>query len=461
MIYDLRFTICESRSRICYWLSTVGYWKIFLLIALLCLGNLASAETILLKNAVVHTVSAETITNGSVLVQNGKIIQVFDNKLPSRILIPDGTDEIDLNGLHLYPGLIALNTALGLSEISGVRSTRDFSEVGDYTPEVQSWIAVNPDSELLPVARANGITHIEPAPQGGIVAGQSGLVALTGWTTEEMAVKKPVALHVYWPGMELDPRPKEKFADKSKWKSLEDQATERQTKLRALEDFFDEARAYDKAISADLKKPPLEKTPAWEAMRPFIRGEAPVFVHADEIRQIKAALKWAQTNQFKIVLVGAREAVIVAKEIAAQKIPVIYEHVFTQPSRDTEGYDIYFRAPEILRTNGITLALGMGATAFDAALTKNLPYTVAQAIAFGLPEADALKSITLVPAELLGVADRLGSIEAGKDATLFACDGNIFDVRSNVKRLWIAGKEMNLETRHTRLYEKYKNRPKR
>jgi len=427
-------------------------------IGLFAWNNFAIGESILLKNAIVHTVSAESITNGSVLVQNGKIVQVFDNKLPSRILIPDGTKEIDLNGLHLYPGLIALDTALGLSEISGVRSPRDFSEVGDYTPDVQSWIAVNPDSELIPVARANGITHIEPAPQGGIVAGQSGLVALDGWTTEQMAIKKPTGLHVYWPSMDLDTRPKEKFKDKNKWKSLEDQAKDRQTKLRALEDFFDEARAYGKAV--DSKKQQPEKVPAWEAMQPFVRGETPIFIHADEIRQIKAALKWAETNQFKIILVGGRDSWQLAKEIAAQKVPVIYEHIYNQPAREVDRYDVNFRAPEILRAAGVNLALGMGADAFDAALVKNLPYTVAQAIAFGLPETDALKSLTFIPAQLLGVADRLGSIEAGKEATLFVTDGNIFDIRSNVKRLWIAGKEMPLETRHTRLYEKYKNRPK-
>lgn len=455
-----RFTFGKFRSRIGDWRLTIGNEKILFFTVLLSSANFTFAQTVLLKNAIVHTVSAETVTNGSVLVKNGKIVQVFDNKLPSRILIPDDTKEIDLNGSHLYPGLIALDTALGLSEISGVRSTRDFSEVGDYTPDVQSWIAVNPDSELLPVARANGITHIEPAPQGGIVAGQSGLVALDGWTTEQMVIKKPTGLHVYWPNMELDTRPKEKFKDKSKWKSLEDQAKERQIKLRALEDFFDEARAYEKALSVDSKKQQSEKVPAWEAMLPFVRGDAPILVHADEIRQIKAALKWAETNQFKIILVGARDAFLLAEKIAAQKIPVIYEHVFTQPSRDIESYGAHFHAPEILRAAGVTVAIGMGADAFDAALIKNLPYFAAQTIAFGLPEPDALKSITLIPAQLLGVADRLGSIEAGKEATLFVTDGNIFDIRSNVKRLWIAGKEIPLETRHTRLYEKYKARPK-
>ena len=452
-IYDLRFTIGKFQPRIGERRLAIG---ILLFVSLLCSANSASAEKILFKDAIVHTVSSETFSPGEVLIEGAKILEV-GAKVASK-----GAKVISLKGLHLYPGLIALDTALGLSEISGVRSTRDIVEVGDFTPDVQSWIAVNPDSELIPVTRANGVTHIEPAPQGGIVAGQSGVVALNGWTSEQMAVKKPAGLHVYWPGMELDTRPKDKFKDKSKWKSPEEQARERQIKLRSLEDFFDEARAYAKAVEASKKNPgnAPERNPSWESMLPFLSGEAPIMVHADDLRQIKAALQWAETNQFKIILVGGRDAWLLADKIAAAKVPVIYEHIFAQPARDIDRYDVNFSAPEVLRAAGVTFALGMGADTFDAGLVKNLPYTVAQSIAFGLPEADALKSITLVPAQLVGVADRLGSIEAGKEATFFVTDGNVFDIRTNVKRVWIAGQEMNLETRHTRLYEKYRNRPK-
>jgi imidazolonepropionase-like amidohydrolase len=260
--------------------------------------------------------------------------------------------------------------------------------------------------------------------------------------------------------MKLDTRPKEDFKDKTKWKSLEEQAKERAARLRALEDFFDEARAYEKAVSNASKKQRPEKVPAWEAMSPVVRGDLPVRVHADETRQIKAALKWAKENSLKIILVGGLDAWRLTKEIAVENVPVVYEHIYNQPAHDVDRYDVNFRAPGILRDAGITTAIGMGADPFDAALIKNLPYFASQAIAFGLPESDALKSITLIPAELLGVANRLGSIEAGKEATLVAIDGNIFDIRSHVKHVWIGGKEVSLETRHTRLYEKYKSRPK-
>src|SRR5205085_898016 len=160
-----------------------------------------------------------------------------------------------------------------------------------------------------------------------------------------------------------------------------------------------------------------------------------------------------------IILAGARDAWMLAELLAEKKIPVIYSHVFTQPARDTESYDVHFKAPLVLHQAGVQVVFSLGAAAMEAPLTRNLPYSAAQAVAFGLPESEALKGLTLYPAQLAGVAERLGSLEPGKDATLFAADGNILDLRANVKRMWIDGKEISLDSRHTRLYEKYKNRP--
>jgi imidazolonepropionase-like amidohydrolase len=434
---------------------------------LLCLAFSAAvpvrSESLLLAGATVHTVSGLVLTNTQVLIKDGKI-EAIDNSINTRA---DRT--VKLDGLHLYPGLIAASTSLGLVEIDAVRATRDMTEVGEYTPDVESWIAVNPDSELLPVARANGITHALPVPTGGIVAGQSGLIQLDGWTMEEMTVRKPVALHIFWPSMTLNTTPKEEFRDKSRWKSLEDQARDRRAKLKELADFFDEAKAYAKARDAadrDGAKS-IDVVPAWEAMLPYARGELPLMVHADEFRQIKSAIQWAVTNAYKIIIAGGRDAWQVASLLAENKIPVIYECTFNQgdglsatSARDTTRYDVYFTAPSVLHKAGVRVIFSEGLGGDGAAAIRNLPYSAAQAAAFGLPEDEALKGITLYPAQVLGVADQLGSIEVGKEATLFAADGNILDIRSNVKQMWIAGKEVSLESRHTRLYEKYKSRPK-
>lgn len=431
---------------------------LFIITALLFTGGVPlHAQTTLLYNATVHTGTGETFTNSGVLIDGQKISLVLDGKTSTRLTVHD---MIDLKGQQVYPGLIAVDSVLGLTEIEGVRATQDFKEVGDYVPDVESWVAVNPDSELLPVARANGIAYFEPIPDGGIVAGQSGLMAMAGWTYEQMIVKKPVALHVFWPGMELNTTPRERSLQPAKWKSLEDQARERDATLRGLADFFEEARAYARAKDAATNGMSAPETiPAWEAMLPYVRGELPIVIHADEVRQIKSAVRWASTNRIKAFLAGGRDAWMVADLLATNKIPVIYENTFTQPLRDTESYDAHFHAPEILRAAGVKVIFSMGPSGFDAGMARNLPYEAAQAIAFGFPEEDALKGITLYPAEMMGVADRLGSLEPGKDATLLVCDGDIFDIRSNVKRMWIAGKEVSLESRHTRLYEKYKNRP--
>jgi imidazolonepropionase-like amidohydrolase len=194
-------------------------------------------------------------------------------------------------------------------------------------------------------------------------------------------------------------------------------------------------------------------------MLPYVSGALPIMVHANEIRQIKSAADWAATNGFKIILAGGRDAWRLTDLLVARRIPVIYDHTFTRPDRDTDPYDVHFHAPAILHQAGVTFAFGLGTDSFDAPMARNLPYAASQAVAFGLPEAEALKALTLYPAQLVGLGDRLGSIEPGKEATLFTAEGNILDLRVKVRRMWLAGKEISLDNRHSRLYDKYRNRP--
>ncbi|NBV23240.1 MAG: hypothetical protein EBS05_15135 [Proteobacteria bacterium] len=415
----------------------------------------ATPETVLFSGATVHTVSGETLAPGFVLTRGPKILSV------TKTAPAEKTDRsVDLKGLHLFPGIILPTSSLGLTEIPAVRATQDTTETGSYTPDVRAWLAVNPDSELLPVARANGITHALVLPQGGVVSGQSGLVSLSGWTTEEMTIKAPVALHVFWPAMHLNVTPKEFARSNSKAKSPEDQAKERTKRIKELDDFFTEAEAYTKGQSAPAKDAkPAAKVPAWEAMLPFVRGELPLIVHADDVRQIKAALVWAEQRKYKIVIAGGQDAWRVAGELAAQKVPVVYEATFDQPTRDTDSYDAQFKGATLLHKAGVKVLFSMGLGSMSAAFARNVPYSAAQSVALGLPEAEAVKGLTLYPAQVLGVADRLGSLEAGKETTFIACDGHILDLRANVKRMWIAGREVSLDSRHTRLYEKYQSRP--
>jgi imidazolonepropionase-like amidohydrolase len=428
-----------------YMTAIVSMKKINVLVLLL-LAFTARAERVLFRGATVHTVSGQALSPGDVLVDGRKIVEVGAHV--------DGKEArvVDLKGQHLYPGLIAANTTLGLVEISGVAATRDTAEVGQFTPDVQSWIAVNPDSELIPVARANGITHAQPVPSGGTVPGLSGVVALAGWTTEQMTVRKPVALHLTWPNMNLDTRSRDEMRDKSAWKSLEDQAKDRRARLKDIDEFFGQAKAYAKARNNKAI------IPAWEAMLPLVRGEIPVMVRADDAREIKAAVKWADTNGFYAVIVGGQEAAEVAELLASKKIPVIFDNLFEFPSTDSSSYDTQFKTPAILHRAGVKVVFSEGGR-FAASNVRNLPYAAAQAVAFGLPADEALKGITLYPAQVLGVDEQLGSIENGKEASLCVANGDILDIRSKVQRVWIAGQEVSLSTRHTRLYEKYRGRP--
>ena len=418
--------------------------------ALVC-GWHASAESVLLTGATIHPITGPTLRNGQLWIRDGKIAGLGEKVEAA------GARVMDVAGAHIYPGLIAASTLLGLTEIAAVRATRDATEVGQFTPDVQSWIAVNPDSELIPVARANGITHIVPSPQGGIVSGQSGLVALSGWTTEQMAVIKPLALHVDWPEMQLDLTPRDQAKDKTKWKSAEELAKERKRPLAELETFFQEARAY---LHARQATPSTPLNPPWEAMAPFLKAELPVLVHADDFRQIKAAVAWARTNQLRLVITGGRDAAQAAALLASNHVAVIFEHVFDRGLRDHEPYDLMYKTASLLQKEGVLVALSAGTADMAEAEIRNLPYHAAQSIAYGLPMEEGLKMITLNPATILGVADRLGSLEIGKEATIIVTTGDLLDIRSNVREMWIGGQSVALETRHTRLYEKYRNRPR-
>ncbi|MEQ2007058.1 MAG: amidohydrolase family protein [Limisphaerales bacterium] len=411
-------------------------------------------ETVLYAGATVHTVSGETLSPGFLLAKGTKILSVSKATPAAK---PDRT--VDLKGLHLFPGIILPTSSLGLTEISAVRATQDTTETGTFTPDVRAWLSVNPDSELIPVARANGITHALVLPLGGMVSGQSGVISLAGWTTEEMTVKAPVAMHVFWPAMHLNVTPKE-LARSTKAKSPEDQGKERAKRVKELDDFFAEAHAYANARGITPKDAkPAAKVPAWEAMLPFVRGELPLIVHADDVRQIKAALVWAESRKYKIAIAGGRDAWRVADELAAKKVPVVFESTFDQPARDTDSYDAHFKGAATLHKAGVKVLFSEGPGSSAAAFARNVPYLAAQSVAFGLPESEALKGLTLYPAQVLGLDTRLGSLDAGKEATFFASDGNILDLRSNVKRMWIAGREVPLDSRHTRLHEKYKSRP--
>jgi len=313
---------------------------------------------------------------------------------------------------------------------------------------------VNPDSELIPVARANGITHSLIVPMGGTISGISGLIALDGWGIEEMAIVQKVALHIWWPGQGLSIP-----SHNSDGKSIEEQKKERIKNIEDLDEFFNQAESYARRRLATPKSK-TDLNPSWEAMLPFVSQKLPLVIHADEKRQIVSALDWAEKRKYKIIISGGRDSWKIAERIAAMQVPVIYRHVFSAPPQTNLAHDIHFRAPGILARAGVELSIGLRLGAWSAANQRNLPYHAAHAIPLGLKRKDALASITIHPAKLMGAQSQLGTLEKGKDATFIACSGDIFDLRTTVKHMRIAGKGVDLSSRHTRLFERYQKRPR-
>ena len=415
------------------------------------LGGILAGQTVYRAKKIQAT-PTQVFQPGEILVENGKI-----RAIGKSIKAPNGVKIIEWKDLEIYPGLISPGSSLGLTEISALRPTRDEREVGSHTPDVEAWVAVNPDSELIPVARANGITHAVIAPMGGTISGVSGLIALDGWGVEEMTISKKVALHLWWPGHGFT-LPHHHSSGDSKSKSIKEQTEARLQRVREIDEFFDQAEAYCQTKVA--KAQGFREIPAWEAMLPVIERKIPIMIHADEVRQIRAAVEWSARRNFRVIISGGQDAWKLADWLAKEKVPVIYHHVFTAPRLRNLPHDLQFRAPGILANAGVPLSIGLRLGGWSAAHQRNLPYHAAHAVAHGLPRSKALASITIEPARIAGVANRLGTLEAGKDATFIATSADLLDIRSSIKQMVIAGKNTSLKSRHTRLYERYQNRPK-
>ena len=402
---------------------------------------------ILLMNATIHPVSTEEIQRGAILFDKG-IITAIGRRVTN---LPDNTETIDLQGKHIYPGMIAASSVIGLTEIGAVAVTRDFSELGEVNPNVRAEVAYHPDSEIIPVTRSNGVLLAQSCPTGGLISGTSSVMMLDGWTWETSTLKAPVGLHINWPNM---------GAVRSRYSRItEEEAVKRREKaLKKLDVVFEEARRYFVAKEAADKSSKIELNTdlRWEAMLPVLRGEVPVFMHASEVRQIESAVEWANRQNVKMVIVGGYDAWRVADLLKKYEIPVIYETVNSLPRRRWEDFDTPFTGPAKLHEAGVQYCISMGTG--GASNHRNTPYEASKAASYGLPKNEALKSVTLYAAEILGIADKVGSLEKGKDATLMITDGDPLEITTQVEQVYIQGKKIDMSDRHKVLYDKYKEK---
>jgi len=408
---------------------------------------------ILLAGGTVHTVSGAVLESTDVLFVDGRIAQIGRRLARTR-----DTEVIDVKGRRVYPGLVAAFTRLGLLEIAAVRATRDIAETGMFNPSVRAQVAVNADSELLPVARTNGVLTAltVPAASAKFIAGISAVIRLDGWTWEDLSIRAAAALHVYWPQMRLDRSPQAAKPPADQQKDLE-------ARLREFGEAWAAARAYAQAKSAAATagRPPPDTDLRWEAMTPVFTGVLPVFIHADELKQIESALAWAARQQVKITLVGGADAWRVAALLRAADVPVILAGANNLPLRRDDDFDAPFTNAEKLRAAGVRFCIAGQADGSGFGNERNLPYESAKAVAYGLPRDEAIKAITLHAAQLLGVGDELGSVEVGKRATLIVTDGDPLEIPTQVALAFIDGRRIDLANRQTMLRDKYSERLRR
>ncbi|MCO6456106.1 MAG: amidohydrolase family protein [Pirellulaceae bacterium] len=403
------------------------------------------AGPIALVGGTVHPISGPAIERGTVLFDQGRIVAVGRN-----VALPAGTETIDVTGKHVYPGLFDPYTHLGLVEINAVRATVDQSETGRINPNARAQVAVNPDSELIPVARSGGVLLALTAPTGGLISGTSTVLQLDGWTWEDLTLRAAAGMHVAWPRM----------TPVSDWwveQSPAEQIANRDQALDELRTAFESARAYQAARQADPSRPVDAR---WEALLPVLNRGLPLIVAADDLPQIQAAVSFAQREKVRLIILGGYDAPRCAPLLKKHDVPVIVAGVYRLPQRRDDDYDSAYTLPARLHAAGIPFCISVSGR-FGASDVRNLPYHAATAAAHGLPQDEALRSITFSPAQILGVAERVGSLEPNKDATLIVTTGNPLETETRVEAAYIQGRQVDLSDRHKRLYRKYQEKYRR
>lgn len=406
----------------------------------------ATKQPIAIVGATVHPISGEPLEHATLVVRQGKIVSVG-----VKVNVPNNAITIDASGKHIYPGMFDAHTDMGLVEVNAVRASVDVRETGSINPNVKSWVSVNPDSEIIPVTRSNGVLLTLSAPAGGLISGQSAVLQLDGWTWEDLAVQTGIGVHVVWPRMSPS-------IDWDTDESAKEQIESRDKALERLRQTFVDARAYEQARRADKGQHPIDLR--WEAMLPVLAGKLPLIVDADDIQQIQAAVAFAEQQKVKLIIYGGYDAPLCAELLKKRDVAVIIGGVYRLPMRRSEAYDTPFTVPARLHEAGVRFCIS-GSGRFGASNVRNLPYHAAMAVAFGLPHDEALKAITSSPAQILGVAERVGTLERGRDATFIITDGDPLETTTQVEAAYIQGREVDLNNRHKRLWKKYEEKYRR
>jgi imidazolonepropionase-like amidohydrolase len=420
-------------------------------------GQSQPPSTYALTHAKIFTLAGSPVENGTLVIKDGKIAAVGVN-----VEVPAGAEVIDAKGLEIYPGLFDPITQMGLSEISAVNATVDSTETGAYNPDVVAATAVSPSSEHIPVTRAAGITEVLAVPDSGgfdagggrgVIGGQASAIHLSGWTINDMLIKKSVAMVISWPAIETRTFDFATFSRKEKPFTEAKQDYEKQ--VNELTDYLDRARHYAQAMGHGGPSD-FQRDLKLEALAPVVRGQLPVLVFANRVRDIRNAVEFCDKQKLKMILAGGEEAYKVKDLLRSKGIPVILRPTLSLPIDEDDAYDRLLSQPAELAAAGVRIAFG----SFDNSFARRLGQQAANAVAYGLPYDEALKAVTVYPAEIFGVADQVGTLETGKIANIIVTNGDPLELSTEVKFLFIKGERTSLDNRHQRLYEKYLKRPK-
>ncbi len=407
------------------------------------------SQPVVLRGATIHTVTKGTISNGTIVMDRGKILAIGGPEVE----VPRGAKVVDVAGKHIYPGLIDAYSTVGISEIGSVDVSNDINEIGDFNPNVRPEVAVNAESRHIGTTRSAGVLVAFATPGGGLISGMSSAISLEGWTFEEMSMKGAAALNVNWPDPNARPRrfaggppapagPGGRGGAQPAPKTYAEQVEE-------IRGFFAEARAYRDALKSGQS---VRTDTRYAAMIPAINREIPVVVAAEGVAQINDAITWGKAEGVKLVIRGGRDAIHVADRLKAENIPVILTATMSAPPRSDDGYDGAYGAPAALHRAGVKFAIAGGG---DALYSYRLPWDAGVSVAFGLPEEEALKAVTINAAEFLGVADKVGSLEVGKEATLIITTGTPLDMTSNIIQSYIQGREIDMNDIQKQFFKKY------
>lgn len=398
------------------------------------------SESILIKGGTAHLGNGDKIEGAAIGFENGKITFIGSDK---NVKTSEWGQVVDAEGRHVYPGFICVNSTLGLQEIAAVRATRDHTEVGTFKPNVRSLIAFNTDSEITPTVRSNGVLMGQITPKGGTLSGTSSVVQFDAWNWEDAVIREDDGIHVNWPGVY------HKHRDKGKVQ-IKQVKTYDQTR-REIETFFNSAKAYaqvDNPDEVDLK---------FEALRGVFDGSKTVYVHAQDAKQITEAVNLKKAVGIKkLVIVGGYDSWMIADMLRENDVAVMVRRLHSTPRYTADDIDLPFKLPKLLQDENVLFCLDNSGD-MQEMQTRNLPFYAGTAVAYGLTYEQGVQALTLSAAKILGVDETCGSLEKGKDATLFISEGDALDMMTNeVTHAWIQGREMDTDNRQKQLYRKYK-----